>query len=277
MIGLLVVLLLATPAILYIALLLPAEEDAPQKLLVQLRRTLVDVVDEDRLKRELEVVHPVLPIDKQSRFQLYVTPGDGAVASVASQVDGVEAAYRMAVQWIWVSDQTLNGISEKWLMPHEFLVDTLTYRGNPVSFNVVSDCEEQANTLVSLLRAEGTRAEDVRVVLGEVDFEGELGGHAWVELMQDGEWLPLEPTSGPYWDEDEESLVSRAGTGFKYFSSHYYPQVEVWAYYNDVYYLDPRDGSGNAPTSWRIPHLSMANLPQHLGRPGSGRIIIEDL
>jgi hypothetical protein len=93
--------------------------------------------------------------------------------------------------------------------------------------------------------------------------------------MQDGEWLPLEPTSGPYWDEDEESLVRRAGTGFKYFSSHYYPQVEVWAYYNDIYYLDPRDGSGKAPSSWRIPHLSMANLWPTCLSISAGRAVAE--
>lgn len=274
LIGLLVVLLLATPAILYVALLLPADEEAPQKLLVQLKRTLVDVIDEDELKGELKVVHPVLPPGKQSRYQLYVTPGDAAVTPLANQVDGTRDAYRTAVQWIWVSEQTLNGVPQKWLMPHEFLVDTPAYPGNPVRPKVVSDCEEQANTLVSLLRAEGIRAEDVRVVLGKVDFGGEKGGHAWVELMEDGEWLPLEPSSGPYWDDEEGRLVNRVGISFKYFSSHDYPQIEVWAYYNDIYYLDPRDGSGNAPVSWRLPRLSPANLPQHRSKPSSDRMTL---
>lgn len=277
MIGLLVVLLLAAPAILYLAVLLPAEEDAPQKLLAQLKRTLVSVADEDELARELKAVHPVLPPDKLSRYQLYVTPGDAAVASVASQVDGARDAYETAVQWLWVSDQTLNGAPEKWLMPREFLVDTPTDPGNPVRFDAASDCEEQANTLVSLIRAEGIGAEYVRVVLGVVDFGGEQGGHAWVELMQDGEWLPLEPSSGSYWDDEEQTVVSRNGTGFKYFSRNHYPQGEVWAYYNDVYYLDPRDGSGNAPSSWRMPHLSTAKVPEHLGEASSGGIVIEDL
>ena len=111
-------------------------------------------------------------------------------------------------------------------------------------------------------------------MLGQVDFEGEVGGHAWGELMWDGEWLPLEPTSGPYWDEEAGRLVSRAGTSFKYFSRHDYPQVEVWAYYNDIYYLDPRDGSGNAPSSWRIPRLSTANLPLCYSRPSSNRMTL---
>jgi transglutaminase-like putative cysteine protease len=197
-IGLLVVLLLATPAVLYLILLLPAEQGASTPLLVQLKRTLVNIVDEDKLEGRLKVLHPVLPPDKQSRYQLYVTPGDAAVASLANQVDGARDAYGTAVQWIWVSEQTMSGVPDKWLMPHEFLVDTPLYPGNPVSPNAVSDCEEQANTLVSLLRAEGVGAEDVRVVLGKVNFDGEEGGHAWVEMMHDEEWLSLDPSSGPY-------------------------------------------------------------------------------
>jgi len=61
----------------------------------------------------------------------------------------------------------------------------------------------------------------------------------------------LEATSGPYWDDEKEEWVSRSGYPFDYFSRHDYPEVEVWAYYNDIYYLDPRDGSGIAPDSWR--------------------------
>jgi hypothetical protein len=273
-IGLLVVLLLATPAVLYLILLLPAEQGASTPLLVQLKRTLVNIVDEDKLEGRLKVLHPVLPPDKQSRYQLYVTPGDAAVASLANQVDGARDAYGTAVQWIWVSEQTMSGVPDNWLMPHEFLGDTPLYPGNPVRHNVVSDCEEQANTLVSLLRAEGVGAEDVRVVLGKVNFDGEEGGHAWVEMMHDEEWLSLDPSSGPYWDDEEGKLVRRAGTPFKYFSRHDYPQVEVWAYYNDIYYLDPRDGSGDAPSSWRIPHLSTANLPLRYSKPSSNRMTL---
>jgi transglutaminase-like putative cysteine protease len=230
-------------------------------VLAELKRTLVNVVDEDKLKRKLEIVHPVLPPDKQSRYQLYVTPNDAAVTSLAVRVNGARDAYELAVQWVWVSDQTLTGDPETWLTPHEFLVDTPTYTDNPARPNVASDCEEQAYTLVSLLRAEGIKADDVRVVLGKVDFAGEQGGHAWVELMDDGEWLPLDPSSGSYWDDDEKMLVQRDDTPFKYFSRHDYPQLEAWAYYNDIYYLDPRDGSGNAPVSWRAQRLSPANLP----------------
>lgn len=136
-------------------------------------------------------------------------------------------------------------------MPHEFLSATPNYPSNPVKGNAVSDCEEQANTLVSLLRAEGVTADKVRAVIGKVKFGDGEGGHAWVELWQDGEWLPLEATSGSYWDDDEGELVTRCGTAFNHCATHSYNVVEVWGYYNDIYYLDPRTGTGNAPASWQ--------------------------
>ena len=77
---------------------------------------------------------------------------------------------------------------------------------------VASDCEEQANTLASILRARGVKAEDVRVVLGKVNFEGSIGGHAWVEVFEDGMWIPLEATSGDYWDD--ERVVESEGLPF---------------------------------------------------------------
>jgi hypothetical protein len=253
--SLVVLVLLSVCFVLYQSLWRQRDGGAPVLQLVELKRTLVNIVDEDELKGELEIVHPEIPPGKQSRYQLYVTPDDAAVTSLADQVNGVRDAYETAVQWIWVSEQTLNHARERWLMPHEFLTGTPNYPSNPVRPNVVSDCEEQANTLVSLLRAEGVRAEDVRVVLGKVNFGGQDGGHAWVELMHNGEWLPVEPSSGPYWDDEEGRLVPSTGVPFDYFSTHDYPQVEVWAYYNDYYYLDPRTGEGNAPTSWRGLHL----------------------
>lgn len=252
LIGVVVIACLAAAVLLYRTL---AERGQQPPRLVELQRTLVDIADEDELRQELEIIHPVLPPDKQSRYQLYVTPGDSAVAALAGEVVGAEECYGVAAQWTWVSDLTLNGVEEKWLMPHEFLVDTPDYPRNPVKPEVVSDCEEQANTLVSLLRADGISPERVRVALGDVNFGGQVGGHAWVELWHNGEWLPLEATSGPYWDDEEKKWVSRTGYPFEHFSGNDYPEVEVWAYYNDFYYLDPRDGSGNAPDSWREPKL----------------------
>ena len=189
-------------------------------------------------------------------FRLYVTPEDQAIQALATQINGAEDAYKVAVQWISVSDQKLNHIANKWMTPHEFLTNTPHYPSNPVKGEEVSDCEEQAHTLVSLLRAEGIRPEEVRVALGEVNFGDGETGHAWVELLTDGHWVALEPSYGPYWDDKVGKLVPRQGVPFGYYASHIYPVVQVWAYYNDIYYLDPGDSSGNAPASWHKPAIA---------------------
>ena len=184
-------------------------------------------------------------------FRLYVTPEDPAIEALAAHINGAEDAYNVAVQWVYVSEQKLNHVADKWLTPHEFLGNTPHYPSNPLKCEEASDCEEQANTLVSLIRAEGIQPEAVRVALGEVRFDDEATGHAWVELLANGHWVALDPSWGPYWDDKAGKLVYRRGRPFNYYASHTYPVLQVWAYYNDVYYLDPRDDSGNAPASWR--------------------------
>jgi hypothetical protein len=189
--------------------------------------------------------------DQESLFRLYITPDDPAVKSLTAQISKPKDAYNMAVQWIYVSDQKLNHTADKWLTPHEFLTDTPYDSNNPLQGKVASDCEEKANTLVSLIRSEGVRPEEVRVALGEVTFNDTKTGHAWVELFTEGYWLSLDPCWGPCWDDKAGDLVRREGVPFEYYASHTYPVLQVWIYYNDIYYLDPRDGSGNAPDSWQ--------------------------
>jgi hypothetical protein len=188
--------------------------------------------------------------DQESSFRLYVTPDDQAVKALAAQISKPEDAYKMAVQWTYVSDEKLNGVADKWLMPHEFLTGTPYDSNNPLKGKVASDCEEKANTLVSLMRAEGVRPEEVRVVLGEVTFNGVKKGHAWVELFTNGYWLSLDPCWGPYWDDKAGNLVRRGGVSFDYYASHTYPVLQVWIYYNDIYYLNPREGPADTPASW---------------------------
>ena len=180
----------------------------------------------------------------------YVTPADPAVKALATQINGVKDAYELAVQWTYVSDRKLSNVANEWLTPHEFLANTPNYPTNPDEGEKVSDCEEQAHSLVSLIRALGIPPEDVRVALGDVRFGDEATGHAWVELLTNGHWLALDPSSGPYWDDQAEKLVRRRGRPFNYYASHTYPVAQVWAYYNDVYYFSARDNSGNAPASW---------------------------
>lgn len=122
-------------------------------------------------------------------------------------------------------------------------MDTPTDPDNPVPGSMVSDCESQAYTLVSLLEALGTLKIDVRVVVGGVNFSGEIGGHAWVQLYQNGRWFELEATSGPYWDEDDLELVENTGFPFSYFKTRPYPYIEYWAFFNDRYYYNPDNGN----------------------------------
>ncbi len=184
-------------------------------------------------------------------FLIYITPEDQAIETLAASINGVRDAYKVAVQWIYVSEQTLNQNADKWLTPHEFLTNTPHYPSNPLKGKEVSDCEEQAHTLVSLIRAEGIRPEEIRVAIGRIKFGDAETGHAWVELLTNGHWLVLDPSSGPYWDDKAGKLVNRQGLPFDYYANHTFPVLQVWAYYNDIYYLDPGDGSGNAPDSWR--------------------------
>lgn len=184
-------------------------------------------------------------------FRLYVAPQDPAIEALAAQINGARDAYKVAVQWTYVSEQKLNHVADKWLTPKEFLTNTTHYPSNPVKGEEASDCEEQTHALVSLIRAEGIPPEEVRVVLGEIELGDVETGHAWVELLTNGYWLALDPSCGPYWDDKAGKLVHRRGVPFDYYASHSYPVLRVWTYYNDIYYLDPRDGSGNAPASWR--------------------------
>ena len=193
-------------------------------------------------KENFENIHP---------YQAYVTPYTPAVQNLARSIHNIEEAYQTAVGWVWVSDRTLNGVEEKWLYPQEFLANTPIYPTNPVQGRVASDCESQAYTLVSLVRAIGTPAEHVRVAVGKVIFGDQEGGHAWVEIYIENTWMALESTSGPYWDDDNHRLVERSGLPYDYFGSYEYPSIEVWAYFNDMYYYNTSTGEGNAPSYWQ--------------------------
>lgn len=207
---------------------------------LKLKKTTEDCLELPQLKVYMqEDGWDVLP-GQTSAYQRFVTPDEEKIQDL-SNGKTIQEIYEMAVGWIWVSDSVLfDGKREKWLLPVEFLTNTPGYSTNPSSGDVVSDCSEQANTLVSLLRASGVAAEDVRVVLGKVDFDGSIGGHAWVEIKENGRWVALDATCGPYYDEESDELVSRGGVNYGYWKYHTYPEVEVWCYYNDVYFTDEK-------------------------------------
>ena len=160
-------------------------------------------------------------------FRLYVTPEDKTVEALAAQLNGAKDAYKVAVQWTYVSEQKLNHIADKWLTPKEFFANTPHYPSNPLKGKEVSDCEEQAHALVSLIRAEGIPPEEVRVALGEIKLGDVETGHAWVELLSNGRWVALDPSCGPYWDDKAGKLVRRRGVPFDYYASHSYPVLQI--------------------------------------------------
>ncbi|KKH95409.1 hypothetical protein DU79_04255, partial [Methanosarcina mazei] len=197
-----------------------------------------------------------------SSYRAYVTPDALAVRSYLEEngLDDKYEIYESALSWVWVSDETLNNVEEKWLTPAAFLEETSSYLSNPVYGEPASDCEEQANTLASLLIASGEyNGSTVRVVVGKVDFGEVSGGHAWVEVYEDGKWFPLDPTDGPYYDDDSSELVSADSSekGYDKYRNSAYPAVEIWYYYNDKYFIDLDLRLENAPVYWlSLIHIS---------------------
>jgi transglutaminase-like putative cysteine protease len=84
-----------------------------------------------------------------------------------------------------------------------------------------------------------------------VNFSDQTGGHAWVQVYDKGEWLELDPTTGPYYDDEEQKVVESDGVPFRYFARHDYPVLQTWKYFNDAYYWDVKKQEGNAPGSWK--------------------------
>ncbi len=186
-----------------------------------------------------------------SNYQTYVTPDSPAVVTVANGKT-YEQIYQEALSWTWVEDDIINGMSEKWLSPEVFLTQTPDFSSNPVQGRIASDCESQAYTLVSALRAAGMPAENVRVVTGLVNFGGSTGGHAWVEIYDDelGGWFALEPTSGNYYDSSQGEFIESNGLAYNYFKIYKYPSIQIWNYFNDQYFYDLGLEEGNTPELW---------------------------
>ncbi|MHC1753857.1 MAG: transglutaminase-like domain-containing protein [Methanosarcina sp.] len=212
------------------------------------------IPDRDELNNFMEE-QPLQRENITSNYQIYVTPEAEAVNSYLKEngLDDKYEVYKAALSWTWVSDETLNNAEEKWLTPTEFLEETPAYSSNPVYGEPASDCEEQANSLASLLIAsEEYNESTVRVAVGKVDFGDISGGHAWVEVYENGEWFPLDPTDGPYYDDENSELMSADASEIDYdkYSNNIYPAVEIWYYYNNEYFIDLGTQIGNAPVSW---------------------------
>jgi hypothetical protein len=224
----------------------------------QITRTLEkkDVTDKDELrqylteKQELEQRETTTEI--QSEYQLYVTPDADAVKDLADELESIQEIYDEALSWVWVSEEYLNGEQEYWFTPEEFLVETPDMKTNPSHGTPVSDCSEQANTLASLLLAYGLNDDNVRVVLGKVNFNGQIGGHAWVEMYENGRWIPLEATAGAYYYEETDTVSEAMPLSYTYFTHHTFPAITIWYYYNNVYFMDNtgQEPTGTYPDHW---------------------------
>lgn len=228
-------------------------------LLQQLRSEVNEELKTFKMKKILRYRDLILRKEnftQVSNYQKYVTPNNEIIKNYVSTmgIDTLIKAYDTAVDWMWVSDQTLHNVPEKWLLPAEFIEDSPTNPNNPLPTKMVSDCESQAYTLVSIIESININKENVRVVIGEVNFSGEVGGHAWVQIYQDGNWMELEATSGPFWDDDDQTLVENGGFPFNFFKNRPYPVVEYWAFFNDIYFYNPTNGkeSQNLPDYWKI-------------------------
>jgi len=241
--GLVVLLLIAGAAWVYYAAIYAPPSGTPAPLL-------------EPLEEYRPLLHGHRLLDKEdfqqlSPWQAYVTPYAADVRTYVLQLSSAEDVYRAAVSWVWVSDAVLHGQDEYWMKPAAFIADTPSMPSNPTG-RMASDCEEQAYTLVSLLRALGVSADEVRVVVGAVECDpGQQSGHAWVEIWYKGAWMALEATSGPYWDEEGTRCRERQGAPYLYYLTHRYPVNEVWGYFNDRYYYHPETGEGTAPPSWK--------------------------
>jgi len=154
-----------------------------------------------------EIAYPENP-------QRFIQPDCPTIQQLASQLDSIEDAYYWVAQNIFYVPDSSLGSSEVWLYPSQTIQ------------RKKGDCEDFAILLCSLIRAKGTPAEEVRVVAGLVPSDGELVGHAWVELWYQGTWLPLETTTrGP-----------QPPPPFEYYLTHTHPEHKRLYWFNDVYY-----------------------------------------
>lgn len=214
---------------------------------------LDDLNSTDRYIEESAAVQAGIELQpgQVSYYQAYVTPNDPAVQTVA-RGKSYEEIYKEAVSWVWVEDTILNNVQEKWLSPNYFLTQSPILASNPVKGAVASDCEEQAYTLVSVLRAAGMPAEQVRVTTGKVSINGSAGGHAWVEVFDQAtnSWFQLDATSGSYYDSAGTMYHKSSGLPYAFFKTYQYPSMEIWTYFNDKYFWDNNRQQGAVAENW---------------------------
>jgi len=63
--------------------------------------------------------------------------------------------------------------------------------------------------------------------------------------------LVLDPTSGPYYDDEQNRLFNRDGVEYDYWKYHPYPIENIWVYYNDKYFTDE---NAEVADGWSTPY-----------------------
>ena len=143
----------------------------------------------------------------------FVTPQTYLIDQLCPGLQGPtkKETVHSCLDWVCKNIKYKRERGDVWYMPSEAIT-----KGE-------SDCEEQAMTLCSLLRACGLSADEVFVALGTYGRLGE--GHAWVD------WL-----NGKYWVL--EATLERAPDNIP---EEVYP-YEPWILFNDQKTLELRPG-----------------------------------
>lgn len=118
---------------------------------------------------DVRVVHP-------KDFQALIDPDDPEVVAQARQFHSLEAAYLFVRDRIDFDPAVAAGPSAQILRERR------------------ASCLGKATLLVSLYRALGVPADNVRVVTGQVSYDGSLIEHAWVDLEYGATCLQQDPT-----------------------------------------------------------------------------------
>ena len=156
-------------------------------------------------------------------YKLYVTPNDQKIQDMASQIttnplapDWMEIRDWVSNQITYTSDSSKHGQSEYWQLPRE----TMNSR--------TGDCEDYAILTASLLRASGWKSDEVYVLVGTANENGQTVGHAFIKIKVLGMWYWCEPQADSW-----EMLL------FADFSTAKY---DIEAEFNDQYF---HYGEGN--------------------------------
>ncbi len=123
-----------------------------------------------------------------SFYKLYITPNDQKMQDKASEIttNPLEPNWMEVRDWVsgnivYKSDSSNHGSSEYWQLPRETL-DSRT-----------GDCEDYAILTASLLRAAGWKSDEVYVLVGTANEDGQTVGHAFIKIKILGVWYWCEP------------------------------------------------------------------------------------